>query len=116
MSKYQDFRDVVGSKPITNAMLMAIRNIENPAAFIYAASKQHPQEIERIAKLDHYDQMVEMGRLEERMKKARTATKAAKPVISPKGDTPNDRDNSRLSIDDKIRQAERREMKRRQRG
>ncbi len=114
MNKYQDFKDVVGARPITNAMLIAARNIDNPAAFIYAASKQHPQEIDRISKLDHYDQMVEIGKLEERMRKAKSATKATRPVVPPKGDMPNAKDNSRLSIDDKLRQAERRELKRRQ--
>jgi hypothetical protein len=115
MNKYHDFKDVVGRNPITNAMLMATRNIDNPAAFIYAASKQHPQELERISKLDQYDQMVEIGRLEERMRKAKIATKAAKPITPPKGDMPNAKDNTRLSIDDKLRQAERKEMKRRER-
>lgn len=114
MSKYGDFKEVVGSKPITNAMLMAARDLENPAAFIYAASKQHPQEIERIAKLDNYQQMVEIGRLEERMRKAKAATKASKPIAPVKGDMPDSKNTGKVSIDDRIRQAEKREMNRRQ--
>lgn len=87
MGKYNDFRDVVGNKPITNSMMMAARTMQDPAAFIYAACKQHPGEIERISKIqDSIAQIAEVGRLEERMKKARTITKAPAPAKKVTGD------------------------------
>lgn len=80
MTKYSDFTSVVQGKPITNAMMMAARSMNDPAAFIYAACKQHPKEMERIASIpDPYTQGVEIGRLEERMKKGRAVTSAPKP-------------------------------------
>lgn len=81
MSKFQDFRDVVGSQPITDAMTVATRAMKDPAAFLYAASKRHGNELQRIASLpDPYTQMVEMGRLEERMRKAKDVSKAPRPL------------------------------------
>lgn len=88
MSKYQDFDNVVKGKPITASMMMATRSMENPAAFLYAACKQQPGEVERIAKIqDPYAQIAEMGRLEERMKKSRVLTSAPKPAKRISGDT-----------------------------
>ena len=87
MSKYQDFENVVKGKPITASMMMATRSMENPAAFLYAACKQQPDEVERIAKIqDPYAQIAEMGRLEERMKKSRVLTAAPKPAKRISGD------------------------------
>lgn len=87
MSKYQDFDSVVKGKPITASMMMATRSMENPAAFLYAACKQQPAEVERIAKIaDPYAQIAEMGRLEERMKKSRVLTAAPKPAKRISGD------------------------------
>jgi|GEM_PF-2382053 len=87
MSKYNDFQNVVSGKPITAGMMMATRTMENPAAFIYAACKQQPAEVERIAKIqDPYAQCAEMGRLEERMKKARILSNAPKPGKRVSGD------------------------------
>src|SRR6478609_8163505 len=51
MNKYQDFHQVVSGKPITDSMMMATRNLENPAAFVYAASKMHAAELQRIASI-----------------------------------------------------------------
>jgi hypothetical protein len=89
MGRFDDFRDVISSLPceISNPMTLATRAMENPAAFLYAAAKRHPQELERISKLrDPYAQMTEMGRLEERMRKNRPTTKAPRPL----GRTPED--------------------------
>jgi hypothetical protein len=88
MSKYSDFHQVVSGKPITDSMLMAIRTFDNPAGFIYAASKIHSQEIDRIARIeDPYVQASEIGRLHEKMVKERkTVSKAPHPIESPKGD------------------------------
>lgn len=81
MDRFNDFVDVVSSQPVTPAMTAAMRGIEDPAAFIYAASKRHPQELQRISGLrDPYAQMVEMGKLEERMRKKPQGTNAPKPV------------------------------------
>lgn len=81
MERFQDFKDVVGSQNITDPMTLALRGVQDPSAFIYAAAKRHPAELERISKLkDPYSQMVEMGKLEERMRKKPEGTKAPRPV------------------------------------
>lgn len=89
MSRFDDFREVISSLPceISNPMTLATRSMENPAAFLYAAAKRHPQELERISKIrDPYGQMMEMGKLEERMRKNKPTTKAPRPL----GRTPDD--------------------------
>lgn len=81
MERFSDFREVVGSQPITDPMTHALRGIKDPTAFVYAASKRHPQELARISQIpDPYAQMVEMGKLEERMRKTAQGTKAPKPL------------------------------------
>jgi hypothetical protein len=103
MGKYHDFENVVKGKPITASMMMATRSMENPAAFLYAACKQQPAEIDRIAKIqDPYAQIAEMGRLEERMKKSRVLTAAPKPAKRISGDRTDDA--PRQSIDSLIAQ------------
>ena len=102
MSKYADFTDVVAGKPITNGIMMAARSMADPAAFIYAAAKQQPKELERIAAItDPYVLAAEVGRLEERMKKARTVSKAPKPATKTRGDMA-DKGNVRGNLDDLI--------------
>ena len=90
MGKYKDFHSVVEGKPITDSMMLAARSLENPAAFVYAAAKLHPQEIDRISRIgDPYVQASEVGRLHERMVKERKMiSSAAKPLETPKGDVP----------------------------
>ena len=62
-------------------MTVATRSLKDPAAFIYAAAKRNPEELARIANLsDPYAQMVEIGRLEERMRKNKSTTSAPKPL------------------------------------
>jgi hypothetical protein len=113
MSKYSDFNDVVQGKPITNGIMMAARSMADPAAFIYAVSKQHPQELERISQIrDPYVQAAEVGRLEERMKKARTVSKAPKPIAKTKGDIA-DKGNIKQNLDDLIRHDAKRKLGRR---
>lgn len=81
MQRFNDFVDVVESQPLDDAMTIALRGIADPAAFIYAAAKRNPQELERISKLrDPYARMVEMGKLEERMRKNKPTTKAPRPL------------------------------------
>jgi hypothetical protein len=87
MSRFNDFRDVVGSQPVTDPMTYALRGLPDPAAFIYAASKRHPQELTRISQIqDPAAQIMEMGRLEERMRKSAPGTKAPRPVSRSKDD------------------------------
>lgn len=81
MERFSDFREVVGSQPMDDAMTLALRGMPDPTAFIYAASKRNPQELERISKLpDPYARMVEMGKLEERMRRTKPTTKAPRPL------------------------------------
>lgn len=83
MNKFDDFKDVIAGLPcqISNPMTLATRSMENPAAFLYAAAKRHPAELERISKLrDPYGQMMEMGKLEERMRRNKPTTKAPRPL------------------------------------
>jgi hypothetical protein len=47
MSKYPDFIDTLRDKPVTDAMVMATRSMENPAAFLYAAAKKYPDELSK---------------------------------------------------------------------
>ncbi len=87
MDRFGDFREVVGAQPVDDAMTLALRGMSDPAAFIYAASKRHPQEIERISKLpDPYARMVEMGKLEERMRRNKPTTKTPRPLGRTKED------------------------------
>ncbi len=103
MGKYADFHDVVAGKPITDTMMLAARNLDNPAAFIYGASKMHPQEIERIARIqDPYAQAAEVGKLHEKMVKAgRVLSNAPKPIETPKTSLPN-KINQQPSLESRI--------------
>lgn len=89
MQRFYDFREVVGPMPIDDAMTLALRGMSDPSAFIYAASKRQPGELERISKLsDPYARMVEMGKLEERMRRNKPTTKAPRPLGRAKEDAP----------------------------
>ncbi len=89
MDKFSDFYDVVSAQPVDEAMTLALRAVNDPASFIYAASKRHPQELQRISQLrDPYAKIAEMGKLEERMKKAANSTKAPRPVGRSTEDAP----------------------------
>ena len=91
MEKFDDFRDVMTSLPfqISDHMTLATRTMNNPAAFLYAAAKRHPQELERISKIrDPYGQMMEIGKLEERMRKNKTSTNTPRPLARTKDDAP----------------------------
>lgn len=88
MGRFGDFREVVGSQPFDDPMTYALRGMKDPAAFAYAASKRHPDELKRISGLsDPYAKIVEMGKLEERMRKAPVQTKAPRPVSRTSEDT-----------------------------
>lgn len=105
MNRFNDFREVVGSQPITDPMTHALRGLSDPAAFIYAASKRHPQELARISQLqDPISQIVEMGKLEERMKKGAQSSKAPRPVSKSRDDAgmPTQQKKKEPTIEDLI--------------
>lgn len=106
MTKYQDFEQVVSrvAPSITTSMMLATRSLENPAAFLYAAAKLHPAELDRISRLgDNFVQAAEVGRLHERMVKQRTGVSLTpKPIDVPKGDVPNKPINNQPSLDQRI--------------
>lgn len=109
MDRFDDFREVVAHQPIDDAMTLALRGMQDPAAFIYAASKRAPQELERISKLrDPYARMVEMGKLEERMRKNKPTTKAPKPLGRTKDDghMPTPKAKKEETIEDLIAKSE----------
>jgi hypothetical protein len=114
MERYSDFRDVVGGRPISDNMMLSIRGLDNPAAFIYGASKLHPKEIDRISQIvDPYQQASEMGRLHERMvKERRVAVNATKPLETPKSDI-SSKVNNRPSIESLIDQHAKQKIARR---
>ena len=89
MHRFDDFKEVISALPceISNPMTLATRAMDNPAAFLYAAAKRNPADLERISKIrDPYAQMTEMGKLEERMRRNKPTTKAPRPL----GRTPED--------------------------
>ncbi len=111
MAKFDDFRDVMTnlSFEITNPMTLATRAMDDPAAFLYAAAKRQPQELERISKIrDPYVQMTEMGRLEERMRKNKTTTNAPRPLGRTLDDatTKESKKNREPTVEDLIAKAD----------
>ena len=118
MQKYQDFEQVVMGKPLTPQMVISTRGMSDPAAFIYAAAKTQAPELERISKIgDPYAQAIELGRLEERMRKARSnVSQAPKPIAAPKGDMSSEPKTRKWSIDDKLAQADKENRAERMRG
>jgi len=88
MERFPDFVDIVGNQSLTDAMVYSLRGIKDPAAFLYAASKRTPQDLQRISNIkDPVSQMVEMGRLEERMRKGSSSTNAPRPIPRTKEDS-----------------------------
>ena len=102
-AKYQDFEQVVLGKSLTPQMVIATRGMNDPAAFIYAAAKTQANELDRISRInDPYSQAVELGKLEERMRKSRpTSSNAPKPIDQVKGDS-FEKPTRPKSIDDKL--------------
>lgn len=88
MHRFDDFIEVVNDKPIDAAMTMALRGIQDPAAFIYAASKRMPKELERISQLKSpHDRYAEMIRLESKLRSTKPSTKAPRPLGRSQDDT-----------------------------
>lgn len=112
MAKYKDFNEVVAGKPLTDTMLLAARNLENPAAFVYAAAKTQAKELERIAQIpDALVQAAEIGKLEERMRKARVTAKTGKPIAQSKGDMTIKDAPKGLTIDQRIAEHAKRKVR-----
>jgi hypothetical protein len=118
IEKFSDFSDVVNALPfqISDPMTLATRAMADPAAFLYAAAKRQPQELERISKMrDPYAQMTEMGRLEERMRKNKPTTKAPRPLGRTVEDAaaPESKKKIEPTIEDLIRQSDAKKIARR---
>lgn len=123
MERFSDFKETIAQLPceITNPMTIATRSLDDPAAFLYAAAKRHPEELQRISQLrDPYAQIREMGKLEERMRRNKPTTKAPRPL----GRTPEDasipvpKNKQEESIEDLIAKSDSRrlaQLKQRQR-
>lgn len=105
MNKYTDFHAVVSGKPITDTMMLATRSLENPAAFLYAASKLQAAELTRISQIaDPYVQATEVGRLHEKMiKEQRKVSQSSRPLDPPKADMPM-KNNNQPSLEQRIDQ------------
>lgn len=89
MKRFEDFEQTIAELPckIDYDMAQATRSLDDPAAFLYAAAKRHPQELERISKMrDPYAKVREMGKLEERMRKSKPTTQAPRPLGRAKED------------------------------
>ena len=96
VTRFGDFVDVVGTQPITDHMVKAVRGLKDPAAFLYAASKHQAPELKRISEIqDPYAQAREMGKLEERMRKT---SKASSRAPRPLGRTIDD-GNTKTSVE-----------------
>ena len=111
-AKYSDFESVVVGKPLTPQMVIATKAMKDPAAFIYAAAKTQAHELDRISKIaDPLVQAVEIGKLEERMRKGRsTNTAAPKPMDGVKGDVAHDKVKPR-NVDDILREEAAKQMR-----
>lgn len=104
MGNFNDFVEALDNKPITDAMMMGIRGLDNPAAFLYAAAKKHPQELERISKIaDPYQQISEMGRLHERMVKRKSGSNGPRPLSRDHSDV-NEKIPAKVAIEHLIEQ------------
>lgn len=87
--KYHDYNEVVAAQPITDAMLLGTRSLKNPAAFLYAAAKRAPKELQRISQIsDPYAQIAEIGKLEAKMRQKNTGSKAPRPISRTPEDAP----------------------------
>ncbi len=81
--RFPDFQEtIVGlGASISDPMVYATRGMKNPAAFLYAAAKRAPKELQRISGIqDPYVQIAEMGRLEATLRQTKPATKAPRPI------------------------------------
>lgn len=118
LEKFHDFAEVVSALPfeISNPMTLATRAMSDPAAFLYAAAKRQPAELERISKIrDPYAQMTEIGKLEERMRRNKPTTSAPRPLGRSIEDSTSSaaKKKSDPSIEDLIRHADAKKLAKR---
>ena len=118
MEKFGDFVEVVSALPfqISNPMTLATRAMKDPAAFLYAAAKRQPAELERISKMrDPYAQMTEIGKLEERMRRNKPTTNAPRPLGRTTEDSaaPDIKKKSEPTIEDLIARADAKKLAKR---
>lgn len=115
MTRFDDFREVVGKQPIDDAMTLALRGMDDPTAFIYAASKRNPDELVRISKLkDPYARIAEMGKLEQKMRRSKPTTKAPRPLGRTREDAaakPVEKQKKDTSGDDLLASADAKRLK-----
>lgn len=97
---YPDFEKVMTNQPITDAMMYGIRNLNKPAAFLYAAAKRASDELARIAKIpDAYEQIAEMGKLQAKLSKPhKKSTNAPRAMERDRSDV-SDKTPAKVSID-----------------
>lgn len=87
-TRFKDFTNVVANKPISDYMLQATSGMNDPSGFIYAACKRAPEEVERISKITNpYAQVLEIAKLESKLKTGKTTTQAPRPIKGTKGDS-----------------------------
>lgn len=111
MSRYADFVDVVSKQPITDAMTHATRGMQDPTAFLYAAAKKAPEELQRISKLNPYAQMIEMGKLEMKLKANKPVTNSPRPLAKTKEDvTAGYKETGSKTVDDLIAESARKKL------
>lgn len=105
MAKYPDFVKTMEDKLVTNDMVMAIRGLDNPAAFLYTAAKRMPAELDRISKIrDPYVQVAEMGRLHEKLSKPKPSSNSPKPLSRDRSDISEKAPPARVPIEHLIDQ------------
>ncbi len=110
VQRFPDFQEVITSLPaqIDDPMVYATRSMKNPAAFLYAAAKRAPQELQRISQMrDPYAKIAAMGALEASLRQTKPATKAPRPVGRTQEDSslPH-KTNKEPTIEDLIHRAE----------
>lgn len=108
MGKFKDFQEVVAHQPITDAMTLATRGMQDPAGFLYAASKRASDDLNRISQIrDPYAQMVEMGKLEVKLKTTKHTTNTPRPLGKVRDDVGKGyTGTTKQSVDDLIRESE----------
>lgn len=89
MEKFDDYHTVLKGKKITDAMVEAASDINDPAALFYAAAKREPAELDRISKIENpFAQAAAIGRLDAKLRKVPVkASNAPRPVSPSKADT-----------------------------
>lgn len=114
MERFEDFVEVVDGQPLDSAMTAALQGIKDPAAFVYAAAKRMPQELERISKMKSpHDRYAEMIRLEQKMRTNKPMTKTPRPLGRTKEDAtiPVQQKKREETIEDLIAKSDAKKLK-----